>query len=103
MYSGWSGAELTKIVTLAGNKLGLIDGRCPHRVQQMVGKEVMTNKDAIERLCQLVTTVGVDAFSSQNCHDCFCGGIKENEDIRIDEDVIKFIEDACEEKISKTR
>lgn len=61
----------------------------------------LSKPEVIVLLCELVSKVGVEKFGNKYMHDCFCGlntvvGFK-----AVDEEVIQFIADAIEEKMSK--
>ena len=60
----------------------------------------MNKVDAIERLCKLVTKVGEDVYDNSVAHDCVCYK-QEIVNAQIDEDVIKYIESAVFEALSK--
>jgi hypothetical protein len=53
----------------------------------------MNKKELTERLCELVTRVGVDVFNSQVPHECFCGTLMNDNPI-VDKSVVDFIENA---------
>lgn len=62
----------------------------------------MTKEQVLERLCIVVTKVGAEAFHEAEAHDCFCPvGQSNPSTFRVDEAVMKFIEDAVDEKIKK--
>ena len=63
----------------------------------------MTAKEAIKRLCALVTEVGHTVFHSQEMHDCFCeeqASWAKNQ--RVSEKVIAFIERAVQVAVMRT-
>lgn len=57
----------------------------------------MRKKEAVERLCSLVTKVG-EHFNHKHAHDCICGANKMS-DLVLDSEILNFIEDAVEEKL----
>ena len=62
----------------------------------------MTKDEVINRLCALVSRVGAEAFDDAYTHDCFCGDSNMRlrpEDIRVEELVLEWLEDAVEEKL----
>ena len=65
----------------------------------------MDGKQAIERLCALVTNVGDKHFDNKFTHDCFCGAsavsLRHPDGVQVDERIIEFIEDAVESSMSK--
>ena len=59
----------------------------------------MKRKDFTYRLCRIVTTVGSVHFNGKLAHDCFCVAGLCIPDPVVDDKIIKFIEDAVNEKI----
>lgn len=60
----------------------------------------MTREDIIARLCALVSTVSEVRFHNIYPHDCFCGNIEYPKDyFKVDEMIIKYIEDTILEKL----
>ena len=59
----------------------------------------LTRQETIERMCGLITKVGVDIFNNTHTHDCFC----EDEYACISEDIVKYIEHCIDEKIDSGR
>ncbi len=65
----------------------------------------MNRDEVLNRLCAVVTKVGVSVFDSTCPHDCFCpsGEMLSRASIRfhsVDEEIVRFIEDAIDEKIA---
>ena len=76
----------------------------------------MTEKDVLIRLCRLCTKVAALYFRSDHAADCFCGQSTPARDVaralfasvgmggyRFDEAVLRFIEEAVKEKMSRKK
>ena len=59
----------------------------------------MTKKEAITRLCSLVSEVGERRHKNTVTHDCFCGHNIMSTEPRIDDTIITFIERCVREKL----
>lgn len=63
---------------------------------------IRNHRQVIERLCNLVSEVGLVRYHDELPHDCFCGtnprGIKF--DFQCDEEIIAFIESAVRARLS---
>jgi hypothetical protein len=60
----------------------------------------MTKQETIERFCKLSRVVLDEVFDFQSCADCFCTD-KDERWFQFQENVMKFIEDAVDEKVGK--
>ncbi len=60
----------------------------------------MTQQQVIERYCMLSAKVAEEVFDYQHAADCFCKPAPSGWEYRYEEAVIKFIEDAVQEKIA---
>ena len=62
---------------------------------------MLDKEQTIERLCKLATLVMEVKYAYTKSADCFCKDSTHTEDsFRMEEDIIKFIEDAVKEKLS---
>ena len=56
----------------------------------------------INRLCDLVTEVGIKQFKSRLAHDCFCNeSVVSDEYFNCDNEVLEFIETAVRNAINQ--
>lgn len=56
----------------------------------------LNKSDVIKKLCKLVSTVGNEKFECNLPADCFC---RDMAGFRVDDEVIKFIEQAVNKEI----
>lgn len=64
----------------------------------------MDKSDVIQHFCELASTVGEVKFEHKIPHDCFCkDSCYSFGDFQFDEEVLKFIKDAVDEKLNKEK
>jgi hypothetical protein len=62
----------------------------------------MKKQQVVACFCELASSVGNKVFKNKCAHDCFCGlNPLGNSGYSFDEDIIKYIEDAVNEKIAR--